>query len=369
MRELVILMLIAVGLAWCADHVAVRPLQPGRRHRLVFCTLLILVLLAGFAGLRTRCNDTGAYRHSYELISKSFLEDSDKSIGANPLFNWVNYQLKMRGVSTQNFLMFWAFLTVACYVVLAHRLSANYPLTVFLLFTTGCYTFAFAGIKQAAAVGIAVISVLFALRKKWIPYVLGVLIATLIHPYSLMYLLVPLLEFRPWTKKTYWMLALFLAAGFLLQPLVGTVVSITTMLGEEYTVSSFTGEGVNIFRVLVCNVPLVLSYLYRDKLFADSSKTENLVVNLTMLNGAIMFVGLFGTANYFGRLANYFLIFQSLSLPWMLKKIGGRDRKLLTLLMVVGYAAYFYYANAINQPFDQDFARLTVAEYFAQLGG
>lgn len=369
MRDLVIVMLIAIGLAWCADHVAVRPLQPGRRHRLIFCTLLIVILLAGFAGLRTRCNDTGAYRHSYELISKSFLEDSDRSIGANPLFNWVNYQLKMRGVSTQNFLMFWAFLTVACYVVFAHKLSANYPLTVFLLFTTGCYTFAFAGIKQAAAVGIAVISVLFALRKKWIPYVLGVLIATLIHPYSLMYLLVPLLEFRPWTKNTYWMLALFLAAGFLLRPLVGTVVSITTMLGEEYTVSSFTGEGVNIFRVLVCNVPLVLSYLYRDKLFADSSKAENLVMNLTMLNGAIMFVGLFGTANYFGRLANYFLIFQSLSLPWMLKKIGGRDRKLLTLLMVAGYAAYFYYANAINQPFDQDFARLTVAEYFAQLGG
>ena len=165
------------------------------------------------------------------------------------------------------------------------------------------------------------------------------------------------------------MLALFLAAGFLLQPLVGTVVSITTLLGEEYTVSSFTGEGVNIFRVLVCNVPLVLSYLYRDKLFADSSKTENLVVNLTMLNGAIMFVGLFGTANYFGRLANYFLIFQSLSLPWMLKKIGGRDRKLLTLLMVAGYAAYFYYANVLAIPFDQDFARLTVAEYFVQLGG
>lgn len=368
MRDLVIVMLIAIGLAWCADHVAVRPLQPGRRHRLIFCTLLIVILLAGFAGLRTRCNDTGAYRHSYELISKSFLEDSDRSIGANPLFNWVNYQLKMRGVSTQNFLMFWAFLTVACYVVFAHKLSENYPLTVFLLFTTGCYTFAFAGIKQAAAVGIAVISVLFALRKKWIPYVLGVLIATLIHPYSLMYLLVPLLEFRPWTKNTYWMLALFLAAGFLLRPLVGTVVSITTMLGEEYTVSSFTGEGVNIFRVLVCNVPLVLSYLYRDKLFADSSRAENLVVNLTMLNGAIMFVGLFGTANYFGRLANYFLIFQSLSLPWMLKKIGGRDRKLLTLLMVAGYTAYFYYANVLAIPFDQDFARLTVAEYFAQLG-
>ena len=147
------------------------------------------------------------------------------------------------------------------------------------------------------------------------------------------------------------------------------IVNITTLLGEGYTISEFTGEGVNIFRVLVCNVPLVLSCIYRKKLFADSSETENLMVNLTMLNGAIMFVGLFGTANYFARLANYFLIFQSLSLPWMLKKIGGRDRRMLTILMLLGFAAYFYYANVINQPFDQDFARLSAAEYMKLAGG
>ena len=92
-------------------------------------------------------------------------------------------------------------------------------------------------------------------------------------------------------------------------------------------------------------------------------------MNLTMLNGAIMFVGLFGTANYFGRLANYFLFFQSLSLPWMLKKIGGRDRRMLTILMVLGFAAYFYYANVINQPIDQDVAWLSLAEYLSQIGG
>lgn len=369
MRDLVILMLIAIALAWCADHVIVKPLTPGRRHRLILCTVIIIILLAGFAGLRTHCNDTGAYRHSYEFITKSTWEASDKSIGANPLFNFVNYHLSMSGVSTQNFLMFWAFLTVGCYIAFAHKYSADYPLTIFLLFATGCYTFAFAGIKQAAAVGIAVIATMLALRKKWLLFLVGILIATLIHPYSLMYLLVPFMQFKPWTKKTYLMLALFLAAGFLLRPMVGTVVSITAMMGEEYTVSSFTGEGVNIFRVLVCNVPLVLSFLYRRRLFEDSSAAENLMVNLAMLNGAIMFVGLFGTANYFARLANYFLIFQSLSLPWMLKKIGGRDGKLLTKCMLLGFAAYFYYANVINQPFDQDFARLSLAEYFSQIGG
>lgn len=369
MRELVVLMLIAVALAWCADHVTVGPVNPNRRHRLIACTLAIIILLAGFAGLRTHCNDTSAYRHGYELITETYWDASDKSVGSNPLFNWVNYQLKMRGVSTQNFLMFWAFLTVGCYIAFVHRYSANFPLTAFLLFTTGCYTFAFAGIKQAAAVGVAVITVMFALRKKWLLFIAGVAVAALIHPYALMYLLVPFMEFRPWTKKTYWILAIFLVAGFLLQPLIGTVVNITTLLGEEYTASSFTGEGVNIFRVLVCNVPLILSFIYRKRLFADSSKAENLVMNLTMLNGAIMFVGLFGTANYFARLANYFLIFQSLSLPWILKKIGGRDGKALTALMVLGYLAYFFYGNIIAIPFDQDFARLSLSEYLSLAGG
>lgn len=369
MRELVILMLITIVLAWGADHMGFGPADSEKRRRLILCSLVIFVLLAGFAGLRTRCNDTYAYKHSYELLTESSWEASDKSVGSNPLFNWINYQLKMHGVSTQNFLMFWAVLTVGCYVAFVHCYSANYPLTVFLLFTTGCYTFAFAGIKQAAAVGIAVIAVMFALKKRWIPFVVCILIAVLIHPYALMYLLVPVMEFRPWTKWTYWLLTIFLAAGILLRPLIGTIVNITTLLGEEYTVSEFTGEGVNIFRVLVCNVPLVLSFLYRKKLFVNSSKAENLMVNLTMLNGTIMFVGLFGTANYFGRLANYFLIFQSLVLPWMLKKIGGKDGRILTILMIVGYIAYFYYENAINQPFDQNFARLSVAGYLAQLGG
>ena len=319
MRELVILMLITAALAWCADHVTMGPMNHAQRHRLVFCTLLIIILLAGFAGLRTQCNDTEAYRHAYELITEGSWKMTDKSVGANPLFNWINYQLKICGVSTQ--------------------------------------------FKQAAAVGIAVITVTFALKRKWGFFIAGILIASLIHPYSLMYLLVPFMEFRPWTKRTYWMLAFSLAAGFLLRPLLGMVVNITTLLGEEYTISEFTGEGVNIFRVLVCNVPLVLSYIYRKKLFADSSETENLMVNLTMLNGAIMFVGLFGTANYFARLANYFLIFQSLSLPWMLKKIGGRDGRILKILMVAGYLVYFCYENAINRPFDQDFARLSLSEY------
>ena len=138
MTDLITLSLIAVVLAWCADHILLRPIEPvpeeGVRHRQIFLTVVIIILLAGFAGLRTRCNDTGAYKHGYELLNTDgYLESLNKSIGSNPLFNLINYFLKLNNVSTQNFLMFWAFLTVGCYVAFCHRFAESYALSVFLL--------------------------------------------------------------------------------------------------------------------------------------------------------------------------------------------------------------------------------------------
>ena len=47
MRELVVLMLIAVALAWCADHVTVRPLNGKKSHRQMLFSIALFVLLAG----------------------------------------------------------------------------------------------------------------------------------------------------------------------------------------------------------------------------------------------------------------------------------------------------------------------------------
>lgn len=72
MRDLVILMLITIALAWCADHVAFGPAKHNRHQRLIVCTVVIIILLAGFAGLRTRCNDTVTYRYYYKLLTENY---------------------------------------------------------------------------------------------------------------------------------------------------------------------------------------------------------------------------------------------------------------------------------------------------------
>lgn len=369
MRDLWLLLALTTAMAWFVQNTTFHPERLERiNQEHLPIVLIIFLLLAGFVGLRLRLNDTGTYRHAYENMAKSesFWTDFDPDLGATPGFFAVNYWLRTHGVTTQSFLMLYSLVTNGLYVYFLRKYSNNFPVSIFLFFVTGAYTFTAAAIKQCIATSICVASLGLALQKKWLPYVLFVLLASTFHPYALMYLAVPLFTFKPWTRWTYFYLFGFVGLGFALESLLGTVVNITAMIGEEYDLSSFTGDGVNIFRVLVCNVPTLLTFVFRKQLFKNSKPADHLMVNLCMLNGAIMFVGLFGTANYFARLANYFLMAQTIALPWILKKLHSQTRRFLTLAMIVCYLAYFYYANVINQNFDALFSRLTLYEYLTK---
>ena len=127
MADYFALMLISVAVAFGGDKLTLGSEYRNKHRRLIICSLIIFILLAGFAGLRTRCNDTGTYKHGYELISpEQGYDDIAWDIGSNPLFNVVNIWLKTGGVSTQNFLMFWALVTVGCYIIFVHKYSSDY---------------------------------------------------------------------------------------------------------------------------------------------------------------------------------------------------------------------------------------------------
>ena len=86
-----------------------------------------------------------------------------------------------------------------------------------------------------------------------------------------------------------------------------------------------------------------------------------------MINGAIMFVGLFGKAIYFSRLASYFTIAQCVALPAILSKLPSEYRRLFTYLMIIGYIGFFLYANVMTYSFSTDFSRITFFDYISQL--
>lgn len=333
-----------------------------------FWGLLIIVMIS-FAGLRIHYNDTDAYVHAYNLLSESNPELSDINwiLGGNPGFTFLNIIIIKLGFSSQTFLMVYSIITVSIYLWFIRKYSCNLWFSIFLFIIVGNYIFTLAAIKQCIAIAFCLIGADRALQKKWIPFVLFVLLGALFHPYALLYLLTPFLIFCPWSQRTYVLLAVSALTGVLLQLLIGSIVSITAMIGEEYDVSTFLGEGVNPLRVAVIAVPTALSFIARKQIASTQSKKWYLFVNFTMLNFAIMFIGLFGTANYFARLANYFVIFQCVTLPWLFMHFEERSKRFLTITSIICYLLYFYYENGVLLPFDDYYYATTWIEFFRQL--
>lgn len=364
MTKLWLLLSFSLMFAYIIENRDRRLLNSINHNERLF-TFLLILLLGTFCGLRTWYNDTVTYLQMYSqtVPLNEFSTSGDASIAGGYGFGLLNSLIKELGFSAQDYLMFYSFLTVAPYVLFVRKYCPHFIFGVFLMFTTGFYTFALAAIKQCMATGICLLAVMAALDKKWVRYILLIGLAVLFHPYAIVYLLVPLLMFRPWTSRTYIYIILFMAVGFGLESLLGTILDVTDMLGATYDETSFVGEGVNIFRVLVSFVPLVLSIPYKTMLFRDSHRTENLMFNLAMIHALLMFVGLFGTANYFARLANYFLPAVVVVLPWMLNKLYYRHRAFLKSACVCGYLGYFYYENAVKQNFDAHLSQVNLWDY------
>lgn len=374
MKELLPIVVVALILAALAEWNSTYEIGPyGEKVYIkkdkLFITIMAVVLIV-FVGLRTNYNDTTAYTHGYERIATnmSVFESINWEIGDNPGFNVSNAILKILGVSTQSFLMFYAMITVGIYVWFLRKYTSNIWLTIFLFFTMGCYTFTMAAIKQCVAVAFCLLAVDCSIQKKWILFAFWIFLACTFHPYAFMYVVTPFLTFRPWSRRTFILLLMFASIGIGLESLLGTLINVTTMFGEEYSVSSFNGDGVNIFRLLVVWVPIVLSFVTRKLSVKIENEESNVIMNLAMLNAEIMFIALFGTANYFARLANYFLIFQPLALPKLFKYFTDRSRKLLLIGATGCYFVYFYYAEAIaNGGFDAQYKMITLIEYLKMI--
>ena len=370
MTKLWILMAICIPIAYIIDnrdYYSLREEKP-RQERLL--TIILILVLGFFCGLRVWGNDTVTYLQMFErepklgeIFSSGITFEFSEGIG----FHYVTSLLKTIGFSSQDFLMFFAFLTVIPYVIFVHKYSENMVFGVFLMLTTGFYTFSMAAIKQSVAIGFCLIAVIYAIEKKWILYAIWMFIACMFHPYAIIYLVVPLLMFKPWTKKTAFFVAIMVCAGIFMGPLIQTVLDVTSLMGADYSEDAFSGAGVNIFRVIVSFVPMIFATVYGKDLFKESTRADNLIFNLAMMNALIMFVGLFGTANYFARLANYFLPAQVIVVPWILKRLKKKDRKWLTIACVVGYTGYFIYEHAIIRPFDTGYSQISLFEYLKQL--
>lgn len=371
MWKLVPVIAICMVIAFFSDRFSTKKENlSGYAYKEKYLWLLMTTAMAVFAGLRTQYNDTGTYLETYNLLTNSNFDFSsiEWKFGSNFGFNVITILLKSLGFTDNGYLMAFSVVTYFIYIWFIRKYSTDFLMSVFLFFCF-VYTFPFAAIKQSIAVAFCLVAVDKAINKKWFWFVFWIFIAETFHAYSFLYLIVPLLFFVPWqNNKTFMWIVIFFFIGILLRPMLGTVLSITDALGEGYTVESFNQTGVNPFRTVVCLVPLALSFVLRKQIndpYNEVNRAEGLCMNLAFLNGEMMFVALFGTANYFARLANYFYIFPVIAVPRMLNLVKPKWRFLLKVVAIGCYIYFMWYSQIYSgfNTFDRQYDRILLRDF------
>lgn len=267
------------------------------------------------------------------------------------------------------YFFFPALLSSYAVVKLFKSYSINPAFSLLIFISIGTYIMYVAALKQCFAMFFLLLSIPYLDEKKYVRFYLCVIIAIMFHTHAFMFLFVPLLCGKPWGKRMWILLGAVIFAMNTYDSTLGAFMNFAESIGAFVTeIEVFDGHSINEIRVLVYWLPAIIALLFRHRLFSNSTRLENLFVNLSCLSAFILTIGLVEGANLYARMAAYFEIFIAISLPWMIKKLFTvQSAKLVTVCAVVLYFAYFYYEFAVSKSFETDYSAISIWQFVSSL--
>lgn len=360
----------------CYPAKPVRGRQIGRNNYVWRKADLFMVLtiawLCCFSFLRRHYNDTWTYREHFaaaESVREFLLAGGLLDWTGNPLS--ILYRNFIREF-TDNFHIYFFFpalMSNFAVVKLCKNYSPNPAFSILIFFSIGTYIMYLAALKQCIAIFFLLLALPYALEKKYGRFYILVFIAILFHTHAFMFAIVPFLIHKPWGKITWFLLAATLFAMATYNVTLGAFMeyaqSIGALVAEE---ELFDGHSINPLRVVVYWIPALLALVFRNRLFYNSTKTENLFVNMSIVSAFILTIGLVQAANLFARMAGYFEIATVIALPWIIHKLFTQNSaRFVTGCASALYFGYFWYENAINRGFDNDYSAITLWQFLQTL--
>ena len=303
-----------------------------------FLYIVLLISMTLFSGLRTSYNDTGLYMHAFNLFDTSSF---DISILFKPYGGFDTLQFIIKefvSSDPQSLLLITSLIVNFLFLWFFAKHSKQFGWTILAYFILGPYIFSMAGLKQILSMSISLIALDNLLKNKKLKFIFWILIAYTFHPYIICLLSVLLLDKQIWSFRVGFiiMICLFMIANLEL------LLSFASIIGQDYTVEEMTTHTINPLRVVIELIPVLISYLYRNKLQKGNNKLLTIGVNMMILNGLFIFTGLFVNPIYFGRIATYFSLIEAIIVPMMLCTILRNKGDVVPKLLLY-FAFYFLY--------------------------
>lgn len=314
-----------------------------------FVIFLPLVIWSGFRGY---VGDTGAYMEMFGEIPKglanipAYMSTVEKDKG----FYFLTALIKnIVGENVEIYFIILALIQVILLIKVYRKYSFNYAVTFFLFVASTDYiSWMFNGIRQFTAVTITFFAFEYILKKKYIPAIIIVLVASLFHGSALLVLpFIFVAQGDAWNKKT----LLFIAAVIVAVMFVGQFTDILdTLLAEtqyENVVSDWQewqDDGTNIIRVLVYAIPAALSLIGLRFIKNENNPVINLCVNMSIVSVGFYVVSMFTSGIFIGRLPIYFSLYGYILLPWEIEHMfTEKSVKLVYMFMIAAYMVFYYY--------------------------
>lgn len=307
-----------------------------------------------WAGMRSDIwGDTHYYRKMFlaapSKISEwaTYMEGVSKDKG----FSYLMLIIKaIVGNYDELFFLVLAAIQLGCLIYVYRKYSCNYWLSIYVFVASTDYmSWMHNGIRQFTAVTIAFVASTLMLKKKYIPMILLILIASTIHGSALLMLpIIYIIQGQAWNKKT----LLFTVASVVALVFVDQFTNVldTILSDTQYTniVSdwkSWDDDGTNPIRVLVYSIPTILSLLGLKWIRHENNPMINMAVNSSIVSTALYLVSMGTSGIFIGRLPIYVSLYATgILLPWEIENIFTKDSaRIVKIILIALYGVFFYY--------------------------
>lgn len=315
--------------------------------------VLLACPYAVWAGVRHDWfGDTGVYRRMFQespaAISQipSYIAEHTKDRG----FSVLTIVLKsILGNSVILFFLIIAIFQIACIVYVFRKYSSNYWLSFFLFIVSTDYlSWMHNGVRQFIAVTIVFACFGLIVKRKYVPLICLVLLASTIHGSAL--LMIPIVFIvlgKAWNKRTIF----FIAATVVIMGFIDQFTSLLDNLLAETQYSDLitneiwtTDDGTSILRVLVYSAPAILSFIGKRYVDAADDPVINICVNCACVTMALYFLASVSSGIYVGRLPIYTTLQGYIAVPWLIDHIfTEKSATLVKTAMIGAFLVFFYY--------------------------
>lgn len=318
---------------------------------LLLSYLFAMLPLMFIVGMRSGIADTFAYIATFKILPTTFSEILKLS-GRDHLFYQVSALIKMIYPHPNFWLTVIAFVQTLLICVTIKRYSEIPGISFFVFIASTEFTFMLNGMRQFVAVTILFAAYRFLAQKKYIPYILLIILAAQFHGTAYVMLVGFLVSFiKPWSKMMYAFAAAFTAAMVFLNPILsGLQIFFEDSEYSNEMAELMAAEGVNIIRAFVALVPIVIGFCFRKNKALFEKRENILAFNMSMLNAAFFVAASIVGGNLMARFAEYFTIFQLLTYPALFKNCfkKGTERNVIVLLFGFIYCIWFWYQLDVN---------------------